>query len=549
MSLTARASLTKRWRTSASAAAAGCSTLTAQRSPLAVTDFGVAKLYGEPTAHGVALTSSGRPLGTAAYMAPEQWMMLDDIDARADIYALGAVLYEALTGRAPFTGRNDYELQQAHLKGEPPSLAGAGVPPRLAAIVHKMLARDRDQRFATMAEVEEALASWPALAEADVEAAAQEAAAQEAAAQERAAQERSAQEAAAQERAAQEAAAQERAAQEDLARRRRVDAGRAEAPASRRRRRNVVAIGVIALAGAGIVAAVVFGGSGGNGGNGEPVAHQLDAPGRPIDDARPIDAGPGPQVRDQPRILNRAFAGILRIDALGWVDDDTLMVDFVWGVPGGRADQQTRLRHTINATSGVVLDAQRLDEVPPAADAALVHQAWAGARPHDSTVTMPPRSTRSGFSSGGITVVWSASYDEDLPRDAVSPTSVTRVRSGLKVTWHRSDEISHAIHRAAPFVVPDASVPAGEHDLVVFRAHDTSGAVIYSYRSTLRAEDLRAAGDCTDCAAGDSMRQQRVEGLVQLYWSPNNRRIAFLVIDQIAGKIVRGQVGAGALGP
>ena len=251
---------------------------------VAVGDFGVAKLYGEPTEHGVALTSTGRPLGTPAYMAPEQWMMLDDIDARADVYALGAVLYESLTGRPPFTGRNDYELQQAHLTGEPPSLAEAGVPPRLAAVVHKMLARDRTQRFATMAEVEDALAAWPALAKADAKAAdaaaakaAAEAARRDAAARDDAAKEAAAKEAAARAAAAKEAAAKEAAAKEA-----------AERETSRGRRRAMLILGGIVLAGAGLVIAFVLMDGDGRGRG----ALSIDAPDivRPGIDAPDVDA-------------------------------------------------------------------------------------------------------------------------------------------------------------------------------------------------------------------------------------------------------------------
>lgn len=79
-----------------------------------VTDFGVAKAVSEATGRD-KLTTAGVALGTPAYIAPEQAAADPHIDHRADIYAVGAVAYELLTGRTPFTGNTQQELLAAHV--------------------------------------------------------------------------------------------------------------------------------------------------------------------------------------------------------------------------------------------------------------------------------------------------------------------------------------------------------------------------------------------------------------------------------------------------
>ena len=79
-----------------------------------VTDFGVAKAVSEATGRQ-NLTTEGIALGTPAYMAPEQAAADPHIDHRADIYAVGAVAYELLTGRPPFTGNTQQEILAAHV--------------------------------------------------------------------------------------------------------------------------------------------------------------------------------------------------------------------------------------------------------------------------------------------------------------------------------------------------------------------------------------------------------------------------------------------------
>ena len=133
-------------------------------------DFGLAKLdpnrlpvnendEGEPDER---LTSAGVVIGTVAYMSPEAAQGMHAVDDRSDLYALGVVLYRMLAGVHPFASRNDVDLFQKHIhEPAPPFSARApqvSVPPRLEAIVLKLLAKDPAERFQTAADVVKALA-------------------------------------------------------------------------------------------------------------------------------------------------------------------------------------------------------------------------------------------------------------------------------------------------------------------------------------------------------------------------------------------------------
>src|SRR5258708_1950987 len=83
-----------------------------------LTDFGLAKLVVEDT----RLTASGAAMGTPSYMSPEQWKG-ESIDARADIYALGVMLYEMIVGKLPFKADSVFSLMFAHVNETPPSIA------------------------------------------------------------------------------------------------------------------------------------------------------------------------------------------------------------------------------------------------------------------------------------------------------------------------------------------------------------------------------------------------------------------------------------------
>ncbi len=117
----------------------------------ALTDFGVAKALrsARETQDGVdaeTLTQAGMSLGTPAYMAPEQAAGDEDVDARADIYALGVTAYEMLVGRPPFHGRPFSALIAAHLTETPPPLSRPDTPVGLRKLVMACLAKDPAQR-------------------------------------------------------------------------------------------------------------------------------------------------------------------------------------------------------------------------------------------------------------------------------------------------------------------------------------------------------------------------------------------------------------------
>jgi serine/threonine-protein kinase len=107
-----------------------------------ITDFGVAKLLD------ASQTQSGVVLGTPNYMSPEQ-LIGQKVDGRSDLFSLGVVLYEMLTGARPFQAKNISEMLRMHETQTPaaPSAARADVPPAVDAIVLRALRRDLDQRY------------------------------------------------------------------------------------------------------------------------------------------------------------------------------------------------------------------------------------------------------------------------------------------------------------------------------------------------------------------------------------------------------------------
>jgi serine/threonine protein kinase len=108
--------------------------------------------------------NSGIVLGTADYLAPEQALNLHGVDARADIYSLGATLYALLTGQPPFhAGTIGQKLMWHQMKvPEPVNEVRPEVPAELAALVARMLAKQLEDRIATMAELARALEAWAA---------------------------------------------------------------------------------------------------------------------------------------------------------------------------------------------------------------------------------------------------------------------------------------------------------------------------------------------------------------------------------------------------
>lgn len=126
-----------------------------------ILDFGVSKIRqrGNKAKTEPSLTAFDATLGSFAYMAPEQVRGSARVDERADLYALGAVAFRALTGRLPFEGANALTLIALKLDREPPSLTsttGDEWPVVIERFLERMMARERDRRFATAAEAMEA---------------------------------------------------------------------------------------------------------------------------------------------------------------------------------------------------------------------------------------------------------------------------------------------------------------------------------------------------------------------------------------------------------
>jgi serine/threonine protein kinase len=119
-----------------------------------VTDFGVAKAVSEATGRH-HLTTTGVALGTPAYMAPEQAAADPHLDARADIYAVGVVAYELLTGHPPFLGPTPQEVLVSHMMEtpEPVTVYRPAIPPALAAVVMKCLEKSRADRWQSANEL------------------------------------------------------------------------------------------------------------------------------------------------------------------------------------------------------------------------------------------------------------------------------------------------------------------------------------------------------------------------------------------------------------
>jgi serine/threonine-protein kinase len=114
-----------------------------------VTDFGIAR------AGASEMTEVGSIIGTAQYLSPEQARGAP-VDARSDLYSVGVVLYELLTGEAPYNGDTPVEIAMKHLSAvpEPPSVKRPEVPPELDAVVLRALAKNPDDRFQSVEEMD-----------------------------------------------------------------------------------------------------------------------------------------------------------------------------------------------------------------------------------------------------------------------------------------------------------------------------------------------------------------------------------------------------------
>ena len=129
-----------------------------------VLDFGIAKIVGGDggMASGPALTAAGQTLGTLEYMSPEQ-LMGAQLDGRSDLYAVGILAYEMLTGSLPFPVKTPGEMITAHLKTVPPApsrmIPHVAVPPALDQIILRLLEKQKEKRQANTAELRTELAA------------------------------------------------------------------------------------------------------------------------------------------------------------------------------------------------------------------------------------------------------------------------------------------------------------------------------------------------------------------------------------------------------
>lgn len=128
-----------------------------------ILDFGISKVQ-QPG--GGSLTQTNSALGTPLYMSPEQAKSPRDVDGRSDIYSVGVILYELLTGHTPFFSESGEftEILFKLFTADPPPVKSTrpDLPDELAAVVHKALAREPNDRYATPLELAEALAPFAA---------------------------------------------------------------------------------------------------------------------------------------------------------------------------------------------------------------------------------------------------------------------------------------------------------------------------------------------------------------------------------------------------
>src|SRR5947209_9508652 len=125
---------------------------------LVLADFGIAHMVRESGSTDVTLTGTGQFLGSPEYMAPEM-VCGEPVDPRTDIYELGIVLFQMLSGRVPFQGNSAYMIATKHVQEPPPPLyqINPALSPAVDAVVRKAIAKQRDARFRSAGELAQAL--------------------------------------------------------------------------------------------------------------------------------------------------------------------------------------------------------------------------------------------------------------------------------------------------------------------------------------------------------------------------------------------------------